>query len=160
MFSGSRKEKSTGQSSTLQLYSRPPHRKYDPVYRLEAIWTDGATGAPKILEATAPFMKFFSADGYFVPAAFETWLRESIPGLGDQAVGGSKTVDVASKASVPAPVVHEQPKQLPTGSVLADDEEDDDVVLVGSEMLQGASQASARDVAPTPAGKKRSKRKA
>ena len=153
VFSGARKEKSTGQTSSLQLYSRPPHRKYEPIYRLEVIWTYGAAEKPKTIEVTAPFTKFFAADGYFVPAAFEIWLREAIPGLGDPAAAtGIQKVEGGSKAP-------EQPKAQPT-SVAVQDEEDDDVVLVGSELSQGGAQTSARNGGSTPAGKKRSKRKA
>ena len=81
IFDGTRSEGST--KISLKLHSHPPHRKYEPLYRLTGSWTvDGASsGAQKSgsLEVKALFTDFFASDGYFVPDRFETWLKKAIP---------------------------------------------------------------------------------
>ena len=137
MFEGTRSEKSGG-TTTLQIRTHPPHQKYEPSYRVTAEWTDG-TGKETKIETTVPFMGFFTADGYFVPSAFERWLRGQIV-----IIDGGKT------ASHSAAVDAEQ---------MVDAAEDDDVIVVGKEDDLQNSTASIASGAETPSGKKRGRKK-
>ena len=146
--------------TTLRIRSHAPHRKYDPVYRITASWTQGNDVANTTIETTAPFTRFFAADGLFVPAEFEAWLRKEIPmiagGRGIEMASGSGKAGGARDAAMITP-------QVARVEELAD-EEDDDVIVVGR------SAAGKRDVPgesifargnnSTPGGQKRSKRKA
>ena len=41
------------------------------------------TEPPVDIEISAPFMQWFTADGYFVAKPFQQWLATSIPMVGD-----------------------------------------------------------------------------
>lgn len=77
VFEGSRGGK---QSAAVRVYSLPPHRKYEPVYRMVVHVRIGA-GEERKRELVVPFTRFFQADGTFVSGEFERWLRDEFPEL-------------------------------------------------------------------------------
>lgn len=148
IFEGSRTGKSP---ATLQIHSLVPHRKFDPTYRISATWT-AKGGRQTTRELTVPFTRFFAADGLFVPAAYEAWLRKEIP-LFQDAVEPTRNDASSSLVTVEVP--------MPSLSAEPAAEEDDVVVIDGA--LAGGVDGSpsvASGNASAVGGKKRSKRKA
>ncbi|KAF4552326.1 Microsomal signal peptidase 25 kDa subunit (SPC25)-like protein [Elsinoe fawcettii] len=65
-----------GQKITISSWTR----KLDPNYRLKI--RSGAQGS-KETEVSAPFAKWFTADGVFVPQPFQQWLALNVPVIGE-----------------------------------------------------------------------------
>lgn len=59
--------------------------KFDPTYRLSVTFHPSSlnTIPPVDKEISAPFMQWFTADGFFVAAPFQQWLATNIPMVGD-----------------------------------------------------------------------------
>lgn len=74
VFEGTRSSKDT---TNLRMYSLPPHRKYEPTYRLVVEWTKN--GVPGRKELVTPFTLFYQGDGTFVSGEFERWLKGQLP---------------------------------------------------------------------------------
>lgn len=168
IFEGSRKA-SAGQSNgkcqvtpaKIRLYSFPPHRKYDPTYRLVVYLTYGASVAAPTWsggsvarggsvaggsmgggggsgeekrELTAPFTSFFQADGTFVSGEFERWLKGQLPEvLGE---GGQAARSAGAEAAQ-----------------IEKDIEDDDIIKV-----QTAGNTTGRDLEESSAKRRNRKR--
>ena len=88
--------------------------KHKPIYNLTVSYLDPSTKNSKpdsetwrTIELSAPFTKWFSADGYFVAKPFQQWLASEIPVVGEadpgnvvQGVGEVKTVKVEDMKGV------------------------------------------------------------
>ncbi|KAG9545597.1 hypothetical protein KCU61_g8547, partial [Aureobasidium melanogenum] len=59
--------------------------KFDPTYRLSVTYHPSSlnTIPPVSKEISAPFMQWFTADGFFVAAPFQQWLATNIDMVGD-----------------------------------------------------------------------------
>ncbi|KAI5196974.1 hypothetical protein AUEXF2481DRAFT_29165 [Aureobasidium subglaciale EXF-2481] len=59
--------------------------KFDPTYKLSVTYSPSAliTIPPVDKEISAPFMQWFTADGFFAPAPFQQWLASNIDMVGD-----------------------------------------------------------------------------
>ena len=69
--------------------------KNEPTYRLSARVASSASGSDyKETSVQAPFMRWFTADGFFVAQPFQQWLASSVPFVGE--------VDPKSKAGAAA----------------------------------------------------------
>lgn len=88
VFLGSWKGKQVGSPGTLPLLVRKAYMldqlvissktdKSDPTYHLTARFD------AKESQIAAPFMQWFTADGYFVAKPFQQWLASSIPVIGE-----------------------------------------------------------------------------
>ncbi|KAL9085079.1 MAG: hypothetical protein Q9159_004894 [Coniocarpon cinnabarinum] len=78
IFKGQRRDGDT--TVDVKIRSLPPHRKYDPLYRLIISWSSNNQPEKSAeRDVTAPFSKFFSTDSKFIPAAFEAWVKEVLP---------------------------------------------------------------------------------
>ena len=119
IFAGSRTD--GDEKVVLKIHSHVPHRKYEPSYRLLVEWAvEGQEGKSGKKEVKAPFMMFFSEDGYFQPAEFENWVRRVIPlTKGDAASMGQETAD--SLAQSKATGSDADAKTLGRESVLSDE---------------------------------------
>ena len=85
----------TGNWKGQQIVISTTANKNDPIYRLSARITSLAPGdSSKETRVNAPFMKWFTADGYFVAQPFQQWLASSVPLLGE--------IDPKSKAGATA----------------------------------------------------------
>lgn len=58
--------------------------KHTPTYKLNVRYLDSSKSANswQTLDVSAPFTKWFSADGYFVAKPFQEWLAAEIPPIG------------------------------------------------------------------------------
>ncbi|KAF2151362.1 hypothetical protein K461DRAFT_217743, partial [Myriangium duriaei CBS 260.36] len=55
-------------------------KKLDPTYRLKVRHASSSAGTDwKETEITAPFSRWFTADGFIVPQPFQQWLASSVP---------------------------------------------------------------------------------
>ncbi|KAI4836030.1 hypothetical protein E4T44_08500, partial [Aureobasidium sp. EXF-8845] len=59
--------------------------KFDPTYKLNVTYHPSSlnTIPPVDKEISAPFMQWFTADGFFVAAPFQQWLATNIDMVGD-----------------------------------------------------------------------------
>lgn len=152
IFTGSRAEGSS--KVTLQLHSQPPHRKYEPTYRLTASWKveGGSSAAEKSgnLEVKVPFTRFFASDGHFVPDEFEAWLRKTIPVTGGSVENLGKVEEITPDT---ADLIVESTEQDDEGNVKV---QGSDQVISSQRgdtiVLEGASTSTD---AVTPSAKKR-----
>lgn len=78
VFEGRREGK---RRAGLRVYSLPPHRKYEPVYRMVVYQAVGGGTEEKKKEVTVPFTSFFQGDGTFVSGEFERWFKGQVPEL-------------------------------------------------------------------------------
>ncbi|GAB7342502.1 hypothetical protein MBLNU457_g0694t1 [Dothideomycetes sp. NU457] len=75
-----------GSRDGRQLMISTKTKKFDPVYRLTARYTTSSSdssSAMKEISIDAPVMRWFTADGFFVPKPFQTWLASGIPMVGE-----------------------------------------------------------------------------
>jgi len=95
-------------------------KKLDPNYQLTAQYqSSGTSGEMKEIKIQAPFMQWFTADGFFVAKPFQQWLASSIPFVGEAdpsnaaevSQGGNASEATVDTASVPMAV-----EGLATGS--------------------------------------------
>ena len=98
VFAGNRGE--GWEKVELKLRSLPPHRKYDPVYRLKVSW-EGA-GSKGENEVKEEFRKFYMADGTLQASAFEEWLRRAVPGVAGSVSDMGRTSAAAIEGGVGA----------------------------------------------------------
>ena len=58
--------------------------KHTPIYKLSVRYLDSSKSSNswQTLDVSAPFTKWFSADGYFVAKPFQEWLEAEIPPIG------------------------------------------------------------------------------
>ena len=71
--------------------------KNEPIYRLSARITSSASrDQSKDIEVDAPFMRWFTTDGYFVAQPFQQWLASTVAFVGE--------VDPKSKAGATAQI--------------------------------------------------------
>lgn len=58
--------------------------KHTPIYKLNVRYLDSSkpSSSWQTLDVSAPFTKWFSADGYFVAKPFQEWLAAEIPPIG------------------------------------------------------------------------------
>ena len=59
-------------------------KKLDPNYQLTIQYqASGSSSDMKEIKIQAPFMQWFTADGFFVSKPFQQWLASSIPLIGE-----------------------------------------------------------------------------
>lgn len=135
----------TGKHETsLEIRSLPPHRKFDPTYRISVAWRDG--GGKRIeKEITVSFTRFFTGDGTFAPAEYEAWLRKEIPLFQDEE-------ETAKLAAAPKQIAAANATQPVISASTA--MEDDDMIVVDSTVPNYLSPGT-----PVSNGKKKTKRK-
>ncbi|KAF2459916.1 microsomal signal peptidase 25 kDa subunit-domain-containing protein [Lineolata rhizophorae] len=64
----------------LTLASRT--NKHDPTYHLTATYAPPLSARSQEIKASAPFSRFFHADGYLAQQPFRQWLASSVPFIG------------------------------------------------------------------------------
>ncbi|MCJ1257433.1 hypothetical protein MMC24_005258 [Lignoscripta atroalba] len=75
----------TGESNGALISIASTVTKHTPIYKLTVRYSDPTKSEPwdwETLEISAPFTRWFSADGYFVAKPFQQWLASEIPIVG------------------------------------------------------------------------------
>ena len=103
----------TGSWNGRQLVVSTNIKKNDPTYRLTARYSS-TTSSNELSEVSieAPFMQWFTADGYFVAKPFQQWLASSVPLISE--------VDPKNKTATTTPGLAQEPiaRLQSTGAVL------------------------------------------
>ena len=77
-------------------------KKHMPVYNVTVRYS-AAPGDWKTLELSAPFTRWFDADGFFVAKPFQQWLASEAPVIGDadpqNAAGKTEGISAAASGS-------------------------------------------------------------
>lgn len=69
-------------NTVVQVSFASRTNKYEPIYRLKVRYTDPKDSVAfdwKEMEISAPFTRWFTADGYFEETQFREWLGSSVP---------------------------------------------------------------------------------
>ena len=56
--------------------------KHNPLYQIKVRYSEAKGGDWQTKDLSAPFTKWFDADGHFVAAPFQQWLASEIPVIG------------------------------------------------------------------------------
>ena len=67
----------------MQISIASHTQKYDPTYRLTVNISSPGTPAPKTLEISSSFTRWFDSDGFFVAKPFQQWLASEIQIVGE-----------------------------------------------------------------------------
>ena len=83
-FGASRSQSCLLANAELQISIASSVTKHSPIYKLTVRHanTSGDRSSWKTSEITAPFARWFDADGYFVAQPFQQWLASEVPVIG------------------------------------------------------------------------------
>ncbi|KAI9694350.1 MAG: hypothetical protein M1820_008998 [Bogoriella megaspora] len=73
----------TGEKDGVQLSLSSKTEKHVPTYILTVRTRKGTQGQWKESQISAPFTRWFSADGFFVPKPFQQWLASEVAVIGE-----------------------------------------------------------------------------
>ena len=75
-------------------------QKHKPSYNLTVkVSNPSSSKEEEVFEISAPFMRWFNSQGFFVPEAFQSWIASSIPVIGKSDPSATAAVDEDKETS-------------------------------------------------------------